>query len=127
LASDRRLRAAAVIYVSCLGVVILGDLFLKARVFGDVIPLSLFAKRTGFYADYLGAWRWNPVRYALGFVANCLPWLFLMTAVADRQGLLRLAAMLGPVALTFLGFMGIVQIMGFGARFYYPFLPFVIV
>ncbi len=126
IASDRRLRMAAGVYAMSLLVVLVGDLFLKARVFGDAIPLSLFAKRAGFYADYLGGWRWNSARYMLIFAAECAPWLALLVAAADRRAIPRLAALLGPVALTSTLFFAVVQIMGFGARFYFPFLPFVI-
>lgn len=126
IAADRRLRKAAGVYAICFLVILVADLFLKARVFGDAIPLSLFAKRTGFYANYLGGFRWNVARYILIFAAEAALWLVLMIAAADRRVVPRIAALLGPVVLTFASFFAVVQIMGFGARFYFPFLPFVI-
>src|SRR6185436_4236054 len=98
LASDRRLRTAAAAYVGIFAALVVADLFLKVRLFGDAIPLSFFAKQHGFYSGYVGAYRWNAAGYALTFMANSPPWLVLIIALADRSTAPLLAAALAPVA-----------------------------
>jgi hypothetical protein len=125
VAADRRLHCAAAGYIVVFVVALAVDAFVKTRIFGDPIPLSFFAKRSGFYAGYLGVFRWNAAAYMLEFVAECTPWLVLLVLFADRTTAGRIAAVLLPVVVTFAYYLSVVQVMGFVARYYFPFVAFV--
>lgn len=124
IADDIRQWKQALIYVAVFFLIICGDLFIKKLVFGDWVALSFFAKSSGFYRGYIGPWKWMAGYETLLFLRTSLPYIVLMTIFVSRRTFLQLAAILLPVFLTFCYFATVIQIMGYGARYYYPAIPF---
>ncbi len=92
----------------------------KFAYFGDPMPLAAAAKRAGFYGDYLAGWRWNPVAYLLEVGLWLSPWLVLGLLGASRSRGRWYAALIVPLSMTWATLFGVVQIMGFHARYYVP-------
>lgn len=109
------------------GLLLAADTAVKYAVFGQVLPLSFYAKRSGFTEGYTAKYFWNPVRYLTEITAYAMPYLLLWFALAARRHRLLLLAFLVPVLATWLYFFSFDQIMGFHARLYLPFVPFLIV
>ena len=124
-ASDRRFRRAAVVFSLCFLGVLLIDLGIKNALFGDMLPLPFFAKRAGFYAGYLGVQQWNAVGFGLDFLQEAAPWLIALAWCVHARTAPRLLAVLAPVAATFAYLLSVNQVMGYGARYFYPSLPYV--
>ncbi len=120
-------RRYAVHFLLGLGGIVVVDALVKWLVFGDPLPLAFYAKHNGYYDGYLGAHKWNPAAYLLQFVGVAMPYLTLSIIFATRRTIALLTTFLLPVALTFVAFFNVVQIMGDEARYYLPSLPFVIV
>jgi hypothetical protein len=126
LAEDRRRWKPGAIYGILLAILLAGHLLLNERLFGNYLPLPVLAKSAGFYRGYLGAEKWNPGMMLVTFLHESLPFLLVTLCFATRAALPRLAALFLPMLLTF-GYYGTVtQIMGHGARYYYPSLSFLI-
>ncbi len=120
-------RAEAVKFLAVLAALVLLDLATKRAIFGSALPLSAYVKQAGYYTGYAGARTWNPVAYLREFSLSILLYLGALVLLTRRHHARLLAVLLGPVALTFLYYFTVVQVMGQGARFYYPSLPFWIV
>lgn len=114
-------------YLGGLGLVIAVDALWKILVFGDPLALSYYAKQHGFYEGYLGAFKWNPVGHLGEFVRTLMPFVIIIALTARRRSLPALLAFGAPVALAVGYYFTVVQIMGFAARYYLPFAPFVVV
>jgi hypothetical protein len=95
--------------------------------FGSPFPLSMYVKSGGFYEGYVGAWRWNPIAYLFYFAAATAPFLAMIVLGVRRTSLRTVVAFMLPVALTFLYYFRVTQVMGSFARYYFPGLPFVVV
>lgn len=104
-----------------------GDAAVKFLVFGDILPLSYYAKKSGFTEGYTAKYFWNPVKYITEFTAYLTPFILSLFLFTRRKDAGMLLSFLLPAALTFAYFCGFDQIMGFHARFYFPFIPYVIV
>jgi hypothetical protein len=119
-ARSRRLLAVWLGVAACL---IGADLGLKAAVFGDPRPLSLFVKRFGYYAGFDDHGMWNPVTYLAQFTASFWPCLAVPLALAKKRHARELGALLLPAAVSVAYDFTVHQIMGLEARFYLPLLP----
>ncbi len=118
-------RKAALYFVG-LASVLLGDAAIKLWLFGDYLPLSHYAKQSGFYEGYVGRRDWNPFEYLAQIWFASLPFLAVLVWTVRRPVLPMLAALLAPVALTFAYLGTVVQVMGYNARYYVPFLGVVV-
>jgi hypothetical protein len=125
-AGRQRWRALAT-FAGIFGVLLAADAGVKTLVFGNPLPLPFYAKRAGFYAGYIGAPMWNPVYATQDFLRYQAPALVLLVLTVGRDSGRRALAALVPMLLTFAFFGTTIQIMGFGARLYYPAMPFLLV
>ena len=93
--------------------------------FGTALPLPLYSKwilAPAGYRLYL-----NPIAYTLYFLNMAgLPCVVLICLVRRHQARLMLAFML-PLALQCASLFSVLQIMGWGGRYYVPYLPFLFV
>lgn len=112
---------------SLLFVLIAIDSLIKYWAFGEILPLSFYAKKNGFTEGYTAKYFWNPVRYMTQIVAYTMPYILLIFVFIRRKQLTWLFAFLLPVLLTFAYFLTFDQIMGFDARLYFPFIPYIII
>lgn len=113
--------------VAALGSLILIDVLVKYLLFGSVLPLSFYAKKSGFTEGYTAKYFWNPVKYITQMVAYLMPFILLIFAFARRKYAGLILAFLLPLLLTVLYYFTFDQIMGFNARLYFPFTPYVLV
>jgi hypothetical protein len=126
LATGRELIRPALAHLLVFGILLAADAAAKSVLLGGVVPLPYFAKARGFYAGYLGAFKWNAVEYLLEFTRAALPYFLVITFLASRPVLRRLIALFLPVAATFVYYTSVTQIMGYNARYCFPFLPYVV-
>lgn len=103
------------------------DTAVKLAVFGDWVPLSYYAKQSGFYDGYLGAWRWNQLDSITTTLAAAVPCLAVLVCGVNRDRLRMTLIYLVPVVLTFAYFSRIMQIMGHFGRYYLPSVPVIFV
>ena len=99
-------------------------LALGFAIFGDPLPLPFYAKSVGYFTEYTAARAWNPFDYLGQILGAWLPALLVVLFGVNRRTLPEVTALLVPVALTFLYYFSVVQIMGLGARYYVPATPF---
>lgn len=105
--------------------IVLGfDTAMKYAIFGDPLPLPFYAKTVGYDDGYAGAARWNPIAYLLDFLGLMFPFLLVALFSISKHTRLLAAAFFTPVLVTFVYFFSVTQIMGFGARYYFPATPF---
>ncbi|MEM1206347.1 MAG: hypothetical protein AAGN66_24155 [Acidobacteriota bacterium] len=114
-------------YAVALGAVLAVDTAVKVMVFGGALPLSFYAKRSGFYEGYVGYPRWNPVAYLFEILRLVAPFLVAVALFVTRRSARLVAALLAPAALTWAYYFSVVQIMAQKARFYVPSTPFLAV
>jgi hypothetical protein len=112
--------------IALLPLALLGFFLLACQLyFGVPLPLGFYAKGLHAYAGFQ-----NPesaLRYLrMGMVA-ALPFLALLAAAPSRRQVVRAALLLLPVAATFLYLLTVRQVMGHDARYYMPFLPWLVV
>jgi hypothetical protein len=103
------------------------DTLVKFLIFGDPLPLPFYTKRADFFDGYRGTAMWNPVEYLFIFIELMLPFLIVLLFTATSISWRLIAAFFIPVALTFVYFFSVTQIMGFWARYYFPALPFFVI
>jgi hypothetical protein len=115
-----------VLYVTAFAILLCVDLLFKKAMLGDFLPLPFFAKSTGFYSGYLGAYRWNAAHETLAFFRESIPYLLVMVCYMTQMNLRRLGAIFLPMFLTFCYYATVTQIGGANARYYYSSLPFLI-
>ncbi len=127
LLSDRDQRKTSARYLIVFGAMLLIDSFVKWMIFGDPLPLSFYAKASGYYQGYVGAYQWNPVTYLIYFSSLVLPFVIPILIFIRKESLKIVAAFMIPIALTFIYFFSVVQIMGMEARYYVPALPFIVI
>ncbi|MEY3444434.1 MAG: hypothetical protein RLZZ519_2715 [Bacteroidota bacterium] len=102
---------------------------------GAWLPLSFFAKSTSLYGpEFASQYRGLPMAEAMRFMGRIWPlavllglgvyvkWPRLRTAYSAMDKAIFAAMLVFGVYFTFL----VLQIMGFGQRFYYPLLPFLL-
>lgn len=93
--------------------------------FGVPVPLGFYAKSARSYVGFVS--RERALDYLADGAAYALPFVAALCGTVRRPELPRLAVFLLPPAATFLYLLTVRQIMGFGGRYYVPFLPFLIV
>jgi hypothetical protein len=93
--------------------------------FGMPLPLGFYAKSARGYEGFQSGE--NAALYLFEATPCALPFFAIILATLRRARLRPLAVFLLPVAGTFLYLMTVRQIMGFGGRFFIPFLPFLVV
>ena len=103
------------------------DSIIKYLWFGDILPLSYYTKRSGFTEGYTAKYFWNPIKYLTQIAAYTMPFILAIFAFARRRHVLLLTAFMLPVAATYAYYFSFDQIMGFNARLYFPFVPYIIV
>ena len=103
------------------------DTLIKFIVFHDPLPLSFYAKSSGYYEGYSGAYKWNPISYLFEFGGFVLPFLIVIVFSFSKHTLKLFATFMIPVIITFAYYFSVIQIMGFEARYYFPAAPYVIV
>lgn len=114
------------VYVAAFSVILACDLLVKKSVFGSALPIPFYAKSAGYYVGYTGVANWNAAEYVFLFLRNSLPFVLGAILLFSRRTALVIGAILLPVLLTFIYYSGIVQIMGWFARYYFPSLPFIV-
>lgn len=103
------------------------DLFIKYQWFGDVLPLSYYTKQSGFTEGYTAKYFWNPVKYITQIIAYMMPYILLLFLFARKKHRYLLLAFLIPPMITFAYYFSFDQIMGFNARLYFPFIPYILI
>lgn len=101
-------------------------LLVWAKLLGSFLPISFFAKSGGYYQGYAGLGNWNQIEYLLRFLRDSAPFIVAALILGGRKTLSTLPAVLLPMILTFLYFSRATQVMGWFARYYFPFIPFLV-
>lgn len=125
LREDRSKRIAA--FLAGFAAVLVLDTVVKYIIFGDPLPLPFYAKTAGYDDGYAGAFRWNPVSYIFSLGALMLPFLLVILFSASKSNRLLAVSFFIPMLITFAYFFSVVQVMGFGARYYFPSVPFFVI
>ncbi len=102
------------------------DLLWKQAAFGDLLPLSYYAKSAGFYRGYIGSYKWNAADYTYNFFRGSLFFVLVIVYCTTRQSAPKIAAIGIPFFLTVSYYATVTQIMGSVSRYYYPSLPFLV-
>ncbi len=118
-----RPRLPIFLYSGSLALLLGADLLFNVLYFRSALPLSFYIKAVHGYEGY--ALYLNPFAYTTLFFGMSLFPLLAIVSFAQRRDLPMLAVFGIPLGLTLLYFLTVVQIMGLGARYYVPFLPFV--
>ena len=116
------LRAAIIVTV-----LLLGDLLLKYFYFGDVVPLAFYSKHAGFYRGYAGAGFSHPLLFLFIFLLAVLPFVVALLCIVRREHLRLVLACFLPVLAVLLYFCSMQTMMGFQARYFYPFAVYILV
>ena len=115
------------IFGVCLVLLLLADAVLKNRILLDALPLSFYAKQSGFYQNYIGHYLWNPAVYLLIFLVAALPYWAISRWRNNQDCYVLALCFISPVFLSLAYYFTVVQIMGHMARYSIPFLPYLIV
>lgn len=103
------------------------DVTARTLALGAPVPLAWWAKRPGYYVDFLGERGWNPWWFLRVFVADlAAPLLVVVGALAPRERLRELAVWSVPVVLTVVALLWPRHIMGHLGRLFMPGLPFLV-
>jgi hypothetical protein len=114
-------------YIAVMAVIIGVDSLVKYWAFGEILPLSFYAKKSGFTEGYTAKYFWNPIKYITQFTAYLLPYILAISLFVRKKSFYFLLAFVLPLAITFAYYFTFDQIMGFNARLYFPFMPYIIV
>lgn len=104
--------------------VLLLDTLLKWWWLGDVLPLSFFAKRRGYYEGFMGLLNWDTTAYLFHFLLHGAPFAILAFVLLQRRHLKLVAAVGVPLLATLAYHLQVVAIMGDDARYLWPQMPF---
>ncbi len=102
------------------------DTLLKWIWLGDVLPLSFFAKRRGYYEGFLGMLNWDTTHYLFEFLLHAAPFVLLAIMFLPRHKIKLAMALVVPLCCTLAYHLQVVAIMGDHARYLWPQLPFAI-
>lgn len=127
LLTDQDKKKRLIHFLGSLFAILAVDSLIKFVVFHDPLPLSFYAKSSGYYEGYIGAYRWNPIEYLFQFGSYILPFLVAIAFSFTRNTLKLFVVFITPVLLTFTYYFSVIQIMGFDARYYFPSTPFLVV
>ncbi len=103
------------------------DIIAKQVYFGNPLPLSFYAKSSGFYRGYVNHHKWDPVLYMLEFIKQFGGLLIIAVSFVNKDRVKMLGVFVIPLVITFIYYFGVVQIMGFYSRYYIPSMPFIII
>jgi hypothetical protein len=110
---------------ACLFALIGVQLFVAHQYFGTPVPLAFYLKSLHGYRGYISPI--NPGIELSRFLFMAAPYLLLCCVIVRRRADLRFLAIFAtPVLLTCLYLLTVLQIMGNNARYYVPFLPFIV-
>lgn len=123
LPRSRRVAPLAVFF-AVLASLLAADLLINRWYFGSPVPLAFFIKAVHGYDDYV--WLLNPFAANLTFFAMASLAITAIVLFAHRRHLGLLLLFLLPLAAILLYLLTVLQIMGLGARYYVPFLPFLL-
>ncbi len=123
LPRSRRLAPLA-LFFSVLTALLAADLLLNRWYFGTPVPLAFYIKAVHGYGDYI--WLLNPVGANLTFFGTAALAIAAILLFARRRQLRLVLVFLVPLAAILLYLLSVMQIMGVGARYYMPFLPFLL-
>ena len=112
------------LFFTILGVLLAADLLINRAYFGTPVPLAFYIKAVHGYEGYL--WLLNPFAANLSFFSMAAPALLAIVLFSRRHQLRVLLLFLLPLAGILLYLLSVLQIMGPGARYYVPFLPFLL-
>ena len=123
LPRDRRLPLLSVFF-STMGLLLAADLLFNRAYFGSPVPLAFYIKAVHGYDDFLLLL--NPFAANLSFFQIAAPALLAIVLFSRRHQLRLLLLFLLPLTALLLYLLSVMQIMGIGARYYTPFLPFLL-
>ncbi len=112
----------------------IGALLIAKLLTGSFLPMSFYAKSMKIYGpEFAAGYRWQGLGELVRFMARIWPALVLFglgafirwpKLIGGKSALEKAILLLSLVfGIYYLGF--VLQIMGFGQRFYYPLLPFI--
>ena len=101
------------------------DLLLAKLYFHTALPLSFYVKGHQAYEGYIKYW--HPTMSLFDFLAGCVPFLLVISLASGKKDVRLLLAFAFPLLCMCLYLETVVQIMGFSARYYVPYLPMVVV
>ena len=104
------------------GVILIG--LSTYRYFGTVFPLSFYVKGQHFYEGYRRSW--FPVTSFIQFLGVSGAYLAILVLWARRSMGMLIATFMVPLICVSLYLLNVLQIMGFSARYFIPYLPLVI-
>jgi hypothetical protein len=104
--------------------VLLQMLFCKLY-FHTALPLSFSIKSLHGYVGYAG--NWKPISAAYLFFSTYKLYLVAIALLIRKPDARLLAVFLVPLLATFAYLLTVTQIMGFVARYYMPYLPFIVI
>ena len=120
-------RRSATVFAGLFAALVLLGLGLARWRLGTALPLAFHAKQPGAYRAFAGEYTWNPFLFLEVFLTAALPFVAALLVLVDRTRWRLAAALLLPVLLTFPVYFWVNQIMGHLGRFYFPFLPYLVV
>lgn len=126
--SDRKPDLKQLLIFGCCSLITLVSIqYAWSQIFGSFLPVSFYAKSGGEYYDgYAGFLNWNHAEYVLRFMRDSAPFLAATVLLGDRRTFRALPSVIIPLLLTFIFLSRTVQVMGWFARYYFPFIPFLI-
>jgi len=89
------------------------------------LPLGFYAKSLHSYAGFLNGE--NAVEYAYMGLSTVVPFVGALGATFKRKQLPLVIAFLLPVVVTVAYLLTVRQVMGFGGRYYVPFIPYAVI
>ena len=123
LPRSRRIAPVALFFI-VLTVLLAADLLFNRWYFGTPVPLAFYIKAVHGYEDYL--WLLSPVGANLTFFGTASLAITAILLFARREHFRLLLVFLVPLAVILCYLLTVMQIMGVGARYYMPFLPFLL-
>jgi hypothetical protein len=126
LALDGRRRWLDLLALCGLPVALVGTEVLVCKAYFHIpLPLGFYAKSLHSYAGFQNGE--NAVEYAYIAGSCALPFLGALAATLKRKQLPLVLAFLLPVAATVAYLLTVRQVMGFGGRYYIPFIPYAVI
>jgi hypothetical protein len=114
---------ALVLGVFVVGVVL--ELIACKLYFHTALPLSFYMKSRHGYEGY--AKSWHAEILMLSFLGGCQAYLIALLLLGRRKDWRMVACCVTPALATFVYLLTVTQIMGFNARYYAPYLAFLVV
>lgn len=121
---DKKIRDAFVFAVA-VGVLVVADLGWKYFYFGDFFPLAAYSKNSGYLEGFAGAVKNHAILTFFAFLVYLFPYVFLHCLCFRREHLKPVLILLLPVAITVCYFFTMVTLMNMGARYEFPFIPYI--